>query len=273
MNTTTTKVEDLSVSSPIFTRICDEYFYSSEWLTFTVCIYLTFQTVFWLYNLFLLYIEYNDIPWIDKYRIQKHKPKLRFQPNLVRQMRDGTIKHQISLTLSLPLLYYLLNYFGHVSVRASIPSLFTITWQIIIFVLSEDFVFFWTHYLFHTRWLYKHIHKKHHIFKQPTGVVFVLADPWESLLQNQLAVWIAPILLEEKHLFTICLWIFIRVYQTINAHSGYDLPYISAQYYFPWLLSGTLQHDYHHQHAKMNYGSFLTLWDRFMNTHRLQNYD
>ncbi|CAF4286939.1 unnamed protein product, partial [Rotaria sordida] len=51
----------------------------------------------------------------------------------------------------------------------------------------------------------------------------------------------------------------VRVYQTINAHSDYDLPYISPQYYFPWLLFGTLQHDYHHQHARMNYGSFLTI--------------
>ncbi|CAF4241828.1 unnamed protein product, partial [Adineta steineri] len=29
-------------------------------------------------------------------------------------MRDGTIKHQLSLQISLPLLYYLLNYYGHV---------------------------------------------------------------------------------------------------------------------------------------------------------------
>jgi sterol desaturase/sphingolipid hydroxylase (fatty acid hydroxylase superfamily) len=260
----------MSISSTFFGRLCDKYFYSSEWLTFTVCTYITYQTVFWFYNFFLFFIEYNDIPWIDQYRIQKHKKKLRFQPDIIRQMKDGTIKHQISLTLSMPLLYYLLNYFGHVSVRSSIPSLLTIIGQIILFVLCEDFLFFWTHYLFHTRWLYKHIHKKHHIFKQPTGLAFVLADPWELIVQNQLAVWIAPIFLKEKHLLTICSWIFIRVYQTMNAHSGYDLPYISAQYYFPWLMSGTLQHDYHHQYAKMNYGSFLTLWDRLMKTHRLQ---
>ncbi|CAF0855262.1 unnamed protein product [Adineta steineri] len=271
MNTTTTTTPE--VSSPFFSYICDKYFYSSEWFTFTICTYITFQTVFWFYNIFLFYIEYNDISYFEKYRIQKHKPKLRFQPEIIRQMKNGIIKHQLSLIMSLPLLYHLLNYFGHVSVRTSIPSFFTILWQMIIFILSEDFLFFWTHYFFHTRWLYKHIHKKHHIFKQPTGVVFIIADPWELLLQNQLAVWIAPIFLKEKHLFTICLWIFIRIYQTINAHSGYDLPYISAQYYLPWLMSGTLQHDYHHQHAKMNYGSFLTLWDRFMNTHRVQKND
>jgi sterol desaturase/sphingolipid hydroxylase (fatty acid hydroxylase superfamily) len=101
--------------------------------------------------------------------------------------------------------------------------------------------------------------KKHHLFKQPTGLIFVLADPWELIVQNQLCVWIAPIFFKEKHLVTISLWIVIRVYQTMNAHSRYDLPYISTQYYFPWLTSGTLQDDYHHQYAKMNYGSFLIL--------------
>ncbi|CAF1256163.1 unnamed protein product [Rotaria sp. Silwood1] len=161
-------------------------------------------------------------------------------------MKIGTIKHQLSLIFILPLLYNLLNYFGNISVRSSIPSIFIIIWQLILFIFSEDFLFFWIHYLFHTCWLYKHIHRKHHLFKQPTGIVFVLANPWESLLQNQLAVWFVPIFFKEKHLFTICLWIFIRVYQIINTHSGYDLPYISPQYYFPWLMSGRLQHDYHH---------------------------
>ncbi|CAF1343424.1 unnamed protein product [Rotaria sp. Silwood1] len=252
---------------PFFTRVCDKYFYSSEWLTFSIFAYITFQTVFWSYNLFLLYIEYNDIPLFDKYRIQKHKPKLRFQPDVVYQMKKGVIEHQLGLFIFIPLLYPLLNLIGHVSVRSAIPTLFTNIWQIILFVLIDDFLFFWTHYLFHTRWLYKHIHKKHHFYKQPTGVVFALGDPWETLLQNQLGVLLGPILLKEKHLFTLCLWVWIRTYQTINGHSGYNIPYMGIQYYFPWLMSGTLQHDYHHEHAKMNYGSFLTLWDRLMNTH------
>jgi sterol desaturase/sphingolipid hydroxylase (fatty acid hydroxylase superfamily) len=192
---------------------------------------------------------------------------------MIRQIRNDTILHQISLLFVLLLMYPLLNYFGHVSVRSPIPSLFTILWQITACIFVDDFVFFWTHYLLHTRWLYKYIHKHHHIFKQPTGVVSVLASPFESLFQNQLGVWLALVLFKEKHLFTMCIWIWIRAYQTINAHSGYDIPYIGMNYYFPWLVAGTLQHDYHHQHAKMNYGSFFTLWDRLMNTHLLKNDD
>jgi hypothetical protein len=61
------------ITSTFFGHLCDKYFYSSEWSTFTICAYIKYQTVFCFYNLFLLFIEYNDIPWINKYRIQKHK--------------------------------------------------------------------------------------------------------------------------------------------------------------------------------------------------------
>jgi len=88
-------------------------------------------------------------------------------------------------------------------------------------------------------------------------------------LQNQLSIWFMPVLLKEKHIFTLCIWIVIRVYQTVNAHSGYNLPYISTQYWVPWIMSGALAHDFHHQHGKWNYGSFFNVWDRLMGTHRL----
>ncbi|CAF3305017.1 unnamed protein product [Rotaria sp. Silwood2] len=68
---------------------------------------------------------------------------------------------------------------------------------------------------------------------QTTGFVSVLAHLLESIFQNQLGVWLGPFLVQDKHVFTLCLWISIRVYQAINAHSGYDLPYITSQYYFP----------------------------------------
>ena len=243
------------------------FFQSDVWI-FSISILATFEIVFWLCNSFLIIIESFDFPSIDKYRIQKHKKKLRLQPELVKLMIKETIRHQIATIVSVPLLYYLVNYFGHVDIQGPRPSIFTIIYQLILFILAEDAIFFWTHFLFHTPWLYKTIHKKHHIYKQPTGVVSVLSDPIESL-QNQVSVWLLPALLKEKHLFTLCLWIAIRVYQTVNAHSGYNFPYISTQYWVPWIMPGALAHDFHHQHGKWNYGSFFNLWDRLMGTDRL----
>ena len=243
------------------------FFQSDTWL-FCSYIILTYEIVFWLCNSFLIYIELFDIPWIDQYRIQKHKKKLRFQSDIVHLMIQQTIRHQISIILLTPLLYYIFNYFGHVNVRGVRPSCLTILFQLALFILSEDTIFFWTHYLFHTPWLYKNIHKKHHVYRQPTGVTAVLSDPIEGI-QTQLAVWLMPVLWKDTHIFTLCLWVAIRVYQTVLAHSGYNLPYISTQYWLPELMPGALAHDFHHQHGKWNYGSFFSIWDQLMGTHRL----
>ena len=242
-------------------------FQSDVWI-FSIHIIGTFELVFWLCNSFLIYIEMFDFPSIDKYRIQKSKKKLRHQPDMINLIIKGTIRNQISFILLTPLLYYVLSYFGHLEIQGPRPSWLTIFYQLILFILAEDAIFFWTHYLLHTPWLYQRIHKQHHIYKQPTGVVSVLSDPIESL-QNHLSIWIMPALLKEKHMFTLCIWIAIRVYQTVNAHSGYNLPYVSTQYWVPWIMSGALGHDFHHQHGKWNYGSFFNIWDRLMGTHRL----
>ncbi|CAF1097972.1 unnamed protein product [Adineta ricciae] len=249
------------------TQLASKSFAQSDFWLFSLYIIGTFECVFWLFNAFLIIIELYDFPSIDKYRIQKHRKKLRFQPELVNLMIKETLRHQISTIFLTPVLYYLLNYFGHLDIHGPRPSWSTIIYQLTLFILAEDAIFFWTHYLFHTPWLYKAVHKKHHVYTQPTGVVSVLSDPWEGL-QNQISIWLMPIVLKDKHLFTLCLWIVIRVYQTVNAHSGYDFPYISTQYWFPSIMSGALGHDFHHQHGKWNYGSFFNVWDRLMGTYR-----
>ena len=250
------------------TELLSASFFQSDLWLFSIYITGTFEFFFWFFNGFLIFIETFDFPSIDKYRIQKHKKKLRFQPDIVHLIIKQTIHHQLSFILLIPLLYYVLNYFGHVDVQGPRPSWLTICSQLILFIFSEDALFFWTHYLLHTPWLYQNIHKKHHVYKQPTGVVSLLSDPSEGLLNN-LGVWFAPALLMEKHIFTLCIWLAIRIYQTVNAHSGYNLPYVSTQYWVPWIMSGALGHDFHHQHGKWNYGSFFNFWDRLMGTHRL----
>ncbi|CAF3867616.1 unnamed protein product [Adineta steineri] len=243
------------------------FFQSDPWL-FAVYVILTYEIVFWFSNSFLIFIELFDIPIIDQYRIQKHKKKLRFQPDIVHLMIKETIYHQLSLIFLTPALYFIFNYFGHIDIQGIRPSWSTILLQLALFILSEDTIFFWTHYLFHTPWLYKHIHKKHHVYKQPTGVTAVLSDPFEGI-QTQLATWFMPIFIKETHIFTVCIWVAIRTYQTVIAHSGYNLPYITTQYWLPELMPGTIAHDFHHQHGKWNYGSFFSVWDQIMGTHRL----
>ena len=90
------------------------------------------------------------------------------------------------------------------------------------------------------------IHSKHHEFKQPIGIVAVLAHPIESTLGNLIPTIIGPILMKEKHIITIMLWLFIRMIQTSNAHSGYDLPILNPIKKIIPFYGGSKFHEYHH---------------------------
>lgn len=246
----------------------DSTFFQSDPWVFISHIAGTYEIVFWLCNFCLIIIELFDFPSIDQYRIQKQKPKLRFQSDMVHLMIKETIIHEISSLLLSPVLYYIFIYFGQVDLHGPRPSWPTMLFQLALFILSEDTLFFWTHFLFHTPWLYKNIHKKHHVYKQPTGVTAVLSDPIEAI-QTLAAMWFMPVYLGNTHIFTLQLWVAVRVYQTVIAHSGYNFPYISTQYWLPELMPGAIAHDFHHQHSNWNYGSFFSVWDRIMGTHRL----
>jgi 4-alpha-methyl-delta7-sterol-4alpha-methyl oxidase len=248
----------------LWQHLCTTYFFGSELLMFSVSLFLSFELPFVIMNAILIYLD-TRVTRFDVYRIQKDRPKVFSQPNIVSAIIKGTIRYQISLILFSPVLYYLLNLRGHIDMTGPTPSWFTISWQLLLFIVSEDTLFYWGHYLFHTKFLYKY-HKEHHAFTQPIGPVAVLSDPFESLLQIQIAVWLAPALLPRKHIFTLILWIIIRVHQTIYAHGGYELPYIHGKYYFPKLFMGCRPHDYHHRKGVDNYGSFFTFWDHLMGT-------
>ena len=238
---------------------------------FSLGIFLSFDLIFWLYNGFLIYIELVDHPSLDQYRIQQHKPKLRFQPAIVRKMIHEIIKEQISLLVTIPAMYFVLNGLGHVEIQGPCPQWTTMIWQIVLFIVVADTWSYWTHRLLHIRWFYVRFHKAHHEYKQPTGIASVLTHPIESFFQNQMSLWLVPILLPETHLVTLSIWTAIRAYLTVNEHAGYDLPYVGLQYWAPWLMSGARLHDYHHEQGKWNYGTIFSLWDRLMGTHRPNN--
>lgn len=242
---------------------------SSEFLIFTITLLLSFELPFWIFNGYLLYIQSEYSDQFEKYRLQKRKPKLnsKQQPEMFNTIIRQTIGQQIVMILATPLIYYLLKWRG-LEISATLPDLKTMILHLLIFIFSEDALFFWSHYLLHTKFLFNTVHYRHHKFYQPIGLTSVLAHPVESFVGNQVPVWLAPIFTPNKHMITISIWVVIRVLQTVNAHCGYNLPYVNPRKFLPWLHGGAEMHDYHHRKVEGNYGSFFTLWDRLMGTYR-----
>jgi plant 4alpha-monomethylsterol monooxygenase len=127
--------------------------------------------------------------------------------------------------------------------------------QLLVFVLAEDTVFYFGHRALHIRWLFSHVHARHHRFRHVRSYVAEFAHPLENLM-NLVAFFLGPILLGSPFP-VVALWIVIRMLETAEAHSGYAFTRAASR------------HAFHHLHAQRGcYGSFFGPWDRLLGTDR-----
>ena len=83
--------------------------------------------------------------------------------------------------------------------------------------------------------LYKRIHKMHHEWTAPIGVISVYCHPVEHILSNLVPLFVGPALC-GCHMFTTMVWVVVALLTTTISHSGYHFP----------LLPSPEAHDYHH---------------------------
>lgn len=138
-------------------------------------------------------------------------------------------------------------------------------------MITEDFFFYWFHRLAHCThpWLplYQKIHKVHHEFHVCIAVSAGYCHWLEGLVVNAAPIYIGLALcgyLTPMHYSTVKAYGFIRLYETMQAHSGYE---------FPWTPFGILPfqndstyHDYHHSHNVGNYAGMHSIWDTIFDT-------
>lgn len=165
---------------------------------------------------------------------------------------------------------------GHLNISVSVPfpSWKIMLLQIMAFFVLEDIWHYWFHRLFHYGVLYKYIHKHHHRYAAPFGFAAEYAHPVEVMALGLGTIGF-PILyaymskyywiqLPSLHLFTICVWISLRLFQAVDSHSGYDFPW-SLTHILP-IWAGAKHHDDHHHYFIGNYASSFTWWDKIMVT-------
>ena len=166
----------------------------------------------------------------------------------------------------------LLAYFGlwplfqalGMSMHGPLPSALQLISQLVIFMVINDALFYWAHRLLHTfPWLYKKVHSQHHRFTTPISWAAEFAHPVEALLANTIPTLAGPFIM-RAHLFTIFVWMIVRMWETLDAHGGFDFPFSPWRLLSPVLL-GAEGHDWHHSHNRGNYG-VSRFWDLLMGT-------
>ncbi|ROT78406.1 fatty acid hydroxylase domain-containing protein 2 isoform X3 [Penaeus vannamei] len=138
--------------------------------------------------------------------------------------------------------YYLLALRGY-DQSPQLPTFHWVLFELIICILLEEVGFYYSHRLFHHRLLYKHFHKMHHEWQSPIAITAIYAHPLEHICSNLSPVFLGPLVL-GSHVATVWLWVSLTILSTLNAHSGYHLPF------FP----SPEAHDFHHLKFNQCYG-------------------
>ena len=161
--------------------------------------------------------------------------------------------------------------------------------QIFVCIMVDDTLFYWSHRLLHHPKIYGMIHKKHHTFKHTIGIAveyvairpphlstqrstwalfylaFRYAHPVEDLVSNTLSTVAGPLLL-GSHVTVFWMYSALKLWQSIDAHSGYNLPFPISPFSFITWMDCAPAHDYHHSNNLGNFGGFFIFWDWLMGT-------
>ncbi|TKX26471.1 methylsterol monooxygenase [Elsinoe australis] len=212
----------------------------------------------------LPWIIIDQMPMFNKYKIQGQKiPTAREQWECAKLV---LISH---FTVELPqiwLFHPLAQYFG-LQTTVPFPPLYKMAYQIAIFFVIEDTWHYWLHRALHWGPLYKAIHKIHHQYSAPFGLAAEYASPIEVMLLgfgtvSAPIVWTA--ITKDLHILTMYCWIVLRLFQAIDAHSGYEFPW-SLHHFLPF-WAGAEHHDTHHEKFIGNYSSSFRWWDYVLDT-------
>jgi len=150
---------------------------------------------------------------------------------------------------------------------AELPGLLTCLLHFLVILAVNDTGFYWAHRLLHAvPFLYKHIHKKHHTFITPIGFAAEYSHPVEGVFANGLPT-VAGALIMGSHLYIFVAWLVIRILETVDSHSGYELPF-SPFHMLRVVQGGVDRHDFHHSHNTGCYGALFTFWDWACGTNR-----
>lgn len=117
--------------------------------------------------------------------------------------------------------YYLCGTYYRMDTE-SLPSYTEMIFQVIIFMISDDFFFHWGHRLLHHPKLYPHIHKLHHEHYNPLVFSAEYDHPIEFLVGCMSQSLLPHMLGFKCHFLTIIMWLFVRAFEVLDDHCGYE---------------------------------------------------
>jgi len=204
---------------------------------------------------------FQFIPFMQRFKIQQDKPETKDkQWKCLRLLLFSHFCIQLPMMFGM---YPFTQMFGIPYDWDQMPRWYELAARVFVCAVIEDTWHYWLHRLLHHKRLYKHVHKIHHTFQAPFGMVAEYAHPIETVVLG--FGFFIGILLMTNHVIFLWAWVTFRLLETIDVHSGYDVPYLNPFHLIPG-YAGSRFHDFHHYNFNGNYSSTFFWWDWLMGT-------
>ncbi|KAF7374114.1 Methylsterol monooxygenase [Mycena sanguinolenta] len=231
------------------------------------------------------WIIIDAIPYFRRWKLQPAKI-----PSLHEQWQCTKLVLFSHFTVELPVIWFfhpVAEALGMRTHHVPLPSFSEWLPQVAMFFVFEDMFHYFAHQALHYGPLYKYIHKIHHKYSAPFGLAAEYAHPAEVAILGTGTIG-GPLIYcavtRDFHLFSMYIWMTLRLFQAIDAHSGYgtypavlivrqgrtklidiaDFPW-SLQHWVPF-WSGAEHHDFHHMAFTNNFSTSFRWWDRIFGT-------
>ena len=203
-----------------------------------------------------LYTLPHLFPRLGGTKLQRRSPD--FRSTVGRGLAYVTANSAASLLLSLafwPIYRARLH-------QGTLPPVWAIVLQVALFLVVDDLLFYFSHRLLHTRWLFRHIHSWHHRFHAPYALLGSVMHPAEWLIISSIVV-VTPLLV-GMHVWVFWLCIVLRQWGNAEFHAGVEGSW-SLLSRLPG-AGGVRHHDLHHEKLRGNYSSLFCYLDRWLGT-------
>lgn len=124
-------------------------------------------------------------------------------------VKTAIAEDTVGMIVATPIIYFLfvpaMTWSGSFVEGRPCPTAGQVGLEILACMVVEDTLFYWIHRLLHHPRLYKHIHKKHHMFRNSIGLAAEYAHPVEGVLAFLLPFYAGPMLF-GCHPVTALIW-------------------------------------------------------------------
>uniref|UniRef100_A0A1D1YRV6 aldehyde oxygenase (deformylating) n=2 Tax=Anthurium amnicola TaxID=1678845 RepID=A0A1D1YRV6_9ARAE len=219
--------------------------------------------VYWVYS--GMYVLLGKLGSLDEYRLH---PRGEEAKNIVSKATvvKGVLVQQVFQVIVALALFELVKDDGQTAEKVQPPFLTIVGQLMISMVVLDTWQYFMHRYMHINKFLYKHIHSKHHTLVIPYAFGALYNHPVEGLILDTIGGALAFLASGMTPRTGIFFFSFATV-KTVDDHCGLWLPGNLLHMFFN---NNSAYHDIHHQlyGNKYNFSQpFFVMWDKILGTH------